>query len=75
MEQQKHVARALKLIPNTTTLMNCLLQRGVQSAAVKEAVAAAAGNAKTLETDHTALLNSERMFKAATSSTITLTAT
>jgi len=72
--QLQSVTTARQLLPNVTTLLHCLLQRGVQSTTIKEAAGAAATNQKRWETDDKPLHESLRMLKAATSQIIILVA-
>eukprot|EP00961_Rhodomonas_salina_P090214 1213457-Rhodomonas_salina.1 len=72
--QRLSAIQAGSIVPDTATLFQCLLQHGVQSIAIKDAVMAAVCNAKTLETDTTAMTLFGRMLKAATSNLIVLVA-
>ncbi len=72
--QIRWVSAARDLIPNASTFLHCLLQQGVQTPSIKEAVAAAATNTKQLETDDSAINKSLRMQKAATSQLVILVA-
>eukprot|EP00961_Rhodomonas_salina_P029125 392859-Rhodomonas_salina.1 len=71
-EQVLTVHEASKVIPSHTVMMHALLQKGVQSGAVREALEAAVANAKEMETDPHALNLSTHMWKAATSQILVL---
>eukprot|EP00961_Rhodomonas_salina_P256973 3472372-Rhodomonas_salina.1 len=73
-QQHKFVIAGAELIPNSTTLLHCLLQRGVQSPVIREAAAAAMSNAKSMETDSVPLKHSSRMAKATTTNVLILVA-
>ena len=72
--QIRHTCRAQKVLPTITAFLNCMLQRGVKSPSVQDAVASTIKNAKRIETDPKPLVLSGRMVHAAASEIVVLTA-